>query len=124
MRIASSNGETVVRLAAMPTLANPFRWESVFETAHATYKFNVGLLGNSETGNAVRYVKTPELMEMVSQQRPVRVFLGFARFPVMQLADPGCMTRTLVQLADLRYTEPGRSRGSFSLEVPVDCPTQ
>jgi len=52
------------------------------------------------------------------------VFLGFARFPVLQLADPDCVTRTLVQIADLRYTEPGRSRGTFSLEMPVDCPNE
>jgi inner membrane protein len=123
-RIAGANGEAVARFAAMPTLANPFRWDCVFETERATYRFNLGLVGDAEPGNAVRYVKTPELMETVSQQRPARVFLGFARFPVMQLADPGCTTRTLVQLADLRYTEPGRSRGSFSLEVPVDCPMQ
>jgi hypothetical protein len=52
------------------------------------------------------------------------VFLGFARFPVMQLADPSCTSRTLVQLADLRYTEPGRSRGSFAFELPIDCPRE
>ena len=63
-------------------------------------------------------------MAAVSQQRPARVFLGFARFPVMQLAEPDCVTRTLVQLADLRYTEPGGSRGPFALEVPIDCPNE
>jgi hypothetical protein len=62
--------------------------------------------------------------ETIEAQRPVRVFLGFARFPVMQLADPDCATRTLVEIADLRYTEPGRARGTFSLEVPVDCPNE
>src|ERR1041385_7292983 len=30
-RIASKNGETVARLAAMPTLANPLQWDCVFE---------------------------------------------------------------------------------------------
>ena len=49
-----------------------------------------------------------------------QVFLGFARFPVLQVADPNCTTQTLVQFADLRYTEPGRN-GTFSLEVPVEC---
>ena len=123
-RLAGSNGEVVERLAAMPTLANPFRWDCVFETDRAMYRFNLGLVGNAEAGNAVRYVKTPELKEKVSEQRPARVFLGFARFPVMELEDPSCTTQTLVQLADLRYTEPGRSRGTFSLELPIDCPVQ
>ena len=125
-RMAAANGETVARLAAMPRLANPFRWDCVFETDRATYRFDVALLSDTTVGTAVRYTKPgPELKEVVdelSQQRPAQIFMNFARFPVMQLADPGCTTRTLVQLADLRYTEPGRSRGSFSLELPVDCP--
>lgn len=122
-RMASANGEAVARLAAMPRLANPFRWDCVFETDRATYRFNLGLLDDAPSGNPVRYVKPlPELKQTVSQQRPAQVFLGFARFPVMQLKDPGCTSRTLVQLADLRYTEPGQSRGTFALELPIDCP--
>jgi inner membrane protein len=120
-----ANGETVLRLAAMPRLANPFRWDCVFETDRAMYRFDLGLLSDG-AGNTVRYEKPgPDLtpvLDYVSQQRPAQVFLGFARFPVLKLADPGCTTRTLVQLADLRYTEPGRSRGTFSLELPIDCP--
>jgi hypothetical protein len=120
-----ANGETVVRLAAMPRLANPFRWDCAFETDRAMYRFDLGLLSDG-AGNPVRYEKPgPEMkpvLEYLSQQRPAQVFLGFARFPVLKLADPGCTTHTLVQLADLRYTEPGRSRGSFALELPIDCP--
>ena len=126
--MASTNGEVVARMAAMPTLANPFRWDCVFETDQATYRFDLGLVGDAPPNRTVRYPKPSgvlkEVVDAVSQQRPAQVFLGFARFPVMQLADPGCASRTLVQLADLRYTEPGRSRGSFSLEVPVDCPSE
>jgi len=110
----------------MPRLANPFRWDFVFETDRATYRFDVGIMGDNSTNNAVRYAKPEgelnQAMDTIAQQRPVRVFLGFARFPVTQLEDPGCTTQTLVQLADLRYTEPGQSRGSFTLDVPVDCP--
>ena len=118
-------GETVLRLAAMPRLANPLRWDCVFETDRAMYRFDLGLL-QDDTGKPVRYEKPgPDLqavVDYVSQQRSAQVFLGFARFPVLKLADPGCITHTLVQLADLRYTEPGRSRGTFSLELPIDCP--
>ena len=107
-------------------LANPFRWDCVFETDRATYRFDLGLTERTRHRNAVRYEKPAgeleAVMNTVSQQRAGAVFLGFARFPVMQLADPGCTTRTLVQLADLRYTEPGRSRGSFSLEVADRLP--
>jgi Predicted membrane-bound metal-dependent hydrolases len=124
-KMATANGETVARLAAMPRLANPFRWDCVFETDRAMYRFELGLTRDNSAAAAVRYPKpAPELFDIVSQQRPARVFLGFARFPVMQLADPDCTTRTLVQLADLRYTEPGRSRGSFAFELPIDCPRE
>ena len=126
-KLATANGETIARLAAMPRLANPFRWDCVFETDRAMYRFDLGLLSD-DAANPVRYEKPgPELKEVVdyvAEQRSARIFLNFARFPVMKVADPGCTTRTLVQLADLRYTEPGRSRGSFALELPIDCPVE
>ena len=119
-----ANGETIARLAAMPRLANPFHWDCAFETDRATYRFDFSLLG-TDTSNAVRYEKPgPELkhvVDYVSQQRSGQIFLNFARFPVLKVADPGCTASTLVQIADLRYTEPGRSRGTFSLELPIDC---
>ena len=124
LRLASLQAETVTRLAVMPTVANPFGWDCVFETDRANYRFSLSLLGSASPGNSVRYLKTPDLMEIVKQQKPGRVFLGFARFPVMQLDDPDCTTQTLVHLADLRYTEPRRSRGTFAVSIPIDCPTQ
>ena len=126
-RLVTPRGETVSRLAAMPTLADPLHWDCVFETDRATYRFRIFLLGDmSPSSRVVRYEKPSgelaEVMQSVSQQRPAQVFLDFARFPVAKLADPNCTTQTLVQLADLRYTEPGRSRGSFAVDLPVDCP--
>ncbi len=126
-RLMTPRGETVSRLAAMPTLADPLNWDCVFETDRATYRFRLFLMGDmNPSSRLLRYEKPSgelaEVMQTVSQQRPAKVFLGFARFPVAQLADPNCTTQTLVQLADLRYTEPGKSRGNFALELPVDCP--
>jgi inner membrane protein len=125
-RIAAPNSETVGRLAVMPTLANPLRWDCVFETDRATYRFPIMVNGNTPAGRVIRYQKPTgalaAALEEISGQKPSQVFLGFARFPVARLADPSCTTQTLVQLADLRYTEPGSSRGTFSVEMPVDCP--
>jgi inner membrane protein len=125
-RIAAPNSETVGRLAVMPTLANPLRWDCVFETDLATYRFPIMVNGNTPAGRVIRYQKPTgalaAALEEISGQKPSQVFLGFARFPVARLADPSCTTQTLVQLADLRYTEPGSSRGTFSVEMPVDCP--
>ena len=127
-RIAAPSGESVLRLAAMPTLANALRWDCVFETDRATYRFPVQLNGETPGGRVIRYPKPdPQLaaaVEAASLEKPAQVFLGFARFPVARLADPSCTTQTLLQLADLRYTEPGRSRGTFAVDLPVDCPGQ
>jgi inner membrane protein len=124
-KMVSANGETIARLAAMPRLANPFHWDCAFETDRAMYRFDFSLLG-ANASNAVRYEKPgPELknvVDYVSEQRSAQIFLNFARFPVMKLADPSCTTTTFVQLADLRYTEPGKSRGTFTLDLPIDCP--
>jgi hypothetical protein len=53
-----------------------------------------------------------------AQDARAKVFLEFARFPVSRV-EGSCPGSLLVQFADLRYTEPGARRGSFSLEVPV-----
>jgi inner membrane protein len=121
--------ETLSRYAVMPTLANPFRWDCVFETDRATYRFTIEVMSddNSPPPRVIRYEKPTgalaEAMNEVSTDRPVQIFLGFARFPVAKLADPNCTTETLLQLADLRYTEPGSRRGTFTLEQTVECPT-
>jgi inner membrane protein len=127
-RLAAPNGEIVSRLAAMPTVANPLRWDCVFETDQATYRFSVALNGQTPAGRVIRYPKPSGqlavTLEAAAREKPAHVFLGFARFPVARLTDPDCTTQTLLQLADLRYTEPGRSRGTFAVELPVDCPEQ
>ena len=120
-------GEPIRRLSVMPTLASPLHWDCVFETDRATYRFGLRLMSdNFPRTRVIRYEKPSgplaEVMENVSQDRPVQIFLGFARYPVARLADPNCTTDTLLQLADLRYTEPGSRRGTFTLEQPVDCP--
>jgi inner membrane protein len=124
-QLATRNGESISRLAAMPTLADPLRWDCVFETDRATYKFRLTIGDPEQPAKVLRYpnpatLTSPPVIEAEQDER-AKVLLGFARFPVMQLSDPNCTTRTLVQMADLRYTEPGTSRGTFALEVPVDC---
>jgi inner membrane protein len=126
--VAKMNTEELVRVAAMPTVANPTEWVCVMETNRATYRFNLSLLRSPpDSANIVRYEKPRglEAEEVAQAARDSRsqVFLGFARFPVVRIVGEDCATQTLVQFADLRYTEPGRARGTFSLDVPVECPT-
>ena len=140
--IAAQRGERFMRVAAMPTVANPFRWLCVAETDRAMYRFVVGLGENAAAAYAAnslvvgnpsasppaieRYEKVTgageQLVSSASRDPRAKVLLGFARFPIAQLESSDCIGRTLVQFADLRYTEPGASRGNFSLSVPVECP--
>ncbi|HEV7681452.1 MAG TPA: metal-dependent hydrolase [Pyrinomonadaceae bacterium] len=131
LAIANKNSEQVVKLAAMPTLANPIEWLCVFETNRATYKFDLSLLRDLPPSQTlVRFEKPAALaataVEQAERDERAQIFLGFARFPGMRVVGEDCARQTLVQFADLRYTEPGKApgggRGSFSLEVPVDCP--
>jgi inner membrane protein len=122
--VANQNNESVAELAAMPTLANPLNWQAVFETDRATYRFDLRLRGQRDLSRLVRFEK-PEpsakpMVEEALKTRPARIFMDFARFPVARV-DPNCTNQTLVQFADLRYTEPGSGRGSFALDVPVEC---
>lgn len=125
--IANSHSEQIINLAAMATVANPNGWLCVMKTDRATYRFDLSLLGSRSAPPAfVRYenlegIQT-EAVEEAERDYRAQVFLGFARFPVMRVVGEDCITQTLVQFADLRYTEPGNGRGTFSLDVPVDCP--
>ncbi len=126
--IVSQYGESITDIAAMATLANPFRWSCVLETESAAYRFELSLAGSqSALSRLVRHERADNTdspaVEQALQDERARIFLDFARFPVAKVVGADCMTQTLVQLADLRYTQPGSGRGTFSLDVPVDCPT-
>ncbi len=126
--VAGEHGEIASRIAAMPTLANPLRWSCVFETERATYRFELSLIGSHRRSKLVRYDKeepsgNPALAQAIRDSRS-QILLEFARFPVVRVTGEDCLTQTLVQFADLRYTEPGRERGTFSLTVPVECPVE
>ena len=126
--IADSNSESLLRVAAMPMVADPTTWMVVMETDRAGYRFRSSVLMSGSVGqNAVRFEKPPgsetEIVARAEQDPRAKIFLGFARFPAMRVVPQDCATQTLVQFADLRYTEPGKGRGTFSLDVPVDCAT-
>ena len=133
--IALQRSERFIRVAAMPTAANPFRWLCIAETDQAMYRFFVGVGDQSAELNKVsadlptpieRYEKptgqAERLVAAASLDPRAQILLGFARFPIARVEGDDCTGQALVQFADLRYTEPGASRGNFSLSVPVDCP--
>jgi inner membrane protein len=140
--IASQRSERFKRVAAMPTAANPIQWLCVAETDRAMYRFFVGIddkISTEDLANSIvdgyrassgivieRYQKPTgqdeRLVSAAARDPRAQVLLGFARFPIARVENANCNGQALVQFADLRYTEPGASRGAFSLNVPVDCP--
>jgi inner membrane protein len=139
--LAAQRGERFIRVAAMPTAANPFQWLCVAETDRAMYRFLVGV-GNrasADLPNSIpnesrsgaptaseRYEKptgqAARLVSLASRDPRAQILLGFARFPIARVESDNCRGQALVQFADLRYTEPGASRGNFALTVSVECP--
>jgi hypothetical protein len=65
--------------------------------------------------------RAAELSALAAEDRRAKILLNFARFPIARVPDENCVSQTIVQIADLRYTEPGATRGTFSLNVPVEC---
>ena len=141
--IASQRGERFIRVAAMPTAANPFQWLCVAETDRAMYRFFSGVTGDQTSAGDLSYLIRPEdrsnerkaieryekpmgaagrLVSVASRDPRAQVLLGFARFPIARVESDDCTGQALVEFADLRYTEPGASRGGFALTVPVECP--
>lgn len=126
-KLSVSRGETLGRVAAMPVLADPFRWLCVADTNQATYRYLLSLTGSEDEpiGEVARFEK-PQGSEAVAAERAsaderAQIFLDFARFPASRVQGD-CLSELLVQFADIRYTEPGASRrGTFSLEVPLAC---
>jgi inner membrane protein len=141
-QISSAQGENFVRTIATPTVANPFRWLCVAETDRAMYRFSVSIGPGefqtdpskmiegrrSDSATAVERYEKPsgrsaELVSMASKDRRAQILVGFSRFLAAHVESDNCIGQTLVQFADLRYTEPGESRGNFSLDVSVECPS-
>jgi inner membrane protein len=131
--------ERVLRVAAMPTLANPLRWSCVAETDRAIYRYTVTLTDSSahnplavvegyqrDQPEAIERYEKPtgraaQLTALAAEDRRAKILVNFARFPIARVQDENCVSQTIVQIADLRYTEPGATRGTFSLNVPVEC---
>jgi hypothetical protein len=130
-QLANSRGERIVKVASMPMTATPFRWQSVAETDRAIYRYPTAITGDDRATDlsGVRRFEKPtgraaELVSIAEHDRRAQEFLLFARFPIAVPEPSDCIGQALVQFADIRYTEPGATRGTFSVNVPVDCPAR
>ncbi|HEY9404599.1 MAG TPA: metal-dependent hydrolase, partial [Pyrinomonadaceae bacterium] len=88
---ATRTGESVLRVAATPSFADPSKWRVLAETDRATYRFDTSLLAHVETEVEVpaaahaRFEKpqgdAAALARLAAGDSRARIFLDFARFP-------------------------------------------
>ena len=126
MDFPSEPEKMLTRVAATPLPADPRAWRCLAETSSATYRFdiNVNAAAPGDVRNLVSVEKptgeAAALVSRASDDERARVLLDFARFPVARVRRDEA-GGWVVQLADLRFTEPGqRARpGGFALDVTV-----
>jgi inner membrane protein len=98
-----------LRVAAFPTVANPFRWHGLVETASAYSLHELNLLGQFDPGEAeVFYKPDPHpAIDRARQTSVFRSFLGFSQYPlwrVIPLSEPENGVR--VEAMDMRFGNP------------------
>lgn len=111
-----------LHLAAMPVLGDPARWMGLIETDSATYRINY-YWNKAEPLDRTEIFEKPagddaQAVELAKEDPRVKILMGFSRFPGIAV-QRDCASQTLVQFADLRYTEPASQKGSFNLEVKI-----
>lgn len=103
------DGETPLRTAAFPGLANPFRWRGLVETPAAYSVHEINLLGTFDPTAAEWYPKPPftPQMEKASETPDFRAFLRFAQYPLWAATPaPEPEGAKEVRLFDLRFGTP------------------
>lgn len=102
--------------AALPTPFDPFRWRALVDAGNAYWTGEVRL--NGPAAPLRRREKTPETAAVIrvrESSRVASVFLDFARFPWLRVAQTAAGTE--VTWTDLRFERPGRE--SFVTRVVV-----
>jgi inner membrane protein len=106
--------EAPLRVAAMPSPANPFRWTGLVEGKEFLEVYpDLNLLEEFDpSGGAIFYKPEPSPdLKRAGETEPFRVFLGFAQWPlwrVTPVAEPE--QGRLVELMDLRFGAPENRR--------------
>ena len=103
------DGAAPVRVAALPSPANPLRWRGLVETADFYVVEDVDLTGDFDPSAGRRFYKPQESAARLAAARtPVfRDFLRFAEYPLWRVepvVEPRSGTR--VEAMDLRFGNP------------------
>jgi membrane-bound metal-dependent hydrolase YbcI (DUF457 family) len=103
--------------AALPTFLSPFRWRILHQIGRQYETHEIDLLVRGETREASARPLSPGMVhpgavdhwvELASAAPTARVFLAFARFPVLFVSRrPG--GDVMVRWNDIRFAQPGRT---------------
>jgi inner membrane protein len=124
MSAVTYNGATATRIAAYPSIIDPFRWLGVVETADflQTLPVNSARPEVDPRGEARTYYKPEETPVTLAAKQSYfgRVYLDWAVFPFVESQTlEGDYKGYVVEFRDLRYAYPGRSvLGGFVLLSP------
>jgi inner membrane protein len=111
-----------LRVSASPYPLNPFRWYGVAETADFYARADV-VNGEVDPQGEMSFRYKPEETAASRAARQTylgRVFLDWARYPLLEtetLAEP---RRYIVRFIDVRYLYPGRNEAVLSPRVELD----
>jgi inner membrane protein len=109
------------RSSALPTMANPFAWMGVVETATSFHIEDVNALDASGSPDEVQKFEKPQpspALAAAMKTRGGKIMLDFARFPWAQVNETE--DGYLVSLSDLRFYNPSAPGRSFTLDVQLD----
>jgi hypothetical protein len=103
------DGAAPSRVAALPTVGNPFRWRGLVETAEAYSVYDVNLLGEFDPRRGRRFYKpAPDpAIATAARTRAFTEFLRFSQYPLWRVApvwEPEAGTR--VEAMDMRFGTP------------------
>jgi len=100
-------GSPAVRVAAFPSVANPFAWHGLVDTGDAYLRYEMNLLDEFDPASArVLHRRSPDQREgaavkAASQTAAFRAFMSFARYPMWSFTPEGDNLR--VDAWDVRF---------------------
>ncbi len=107
-------GEAPIRVGAMPTPGNPFRWVGLVEGSSSFRIYPDLNLASSFDPAAGRTLYKPEsgpAIEIAEHTPAFKIFRGFSQWPLWQVTSAaGADTQTVVQAIDLRFGMPPEPR--------------
>ena len=113
--------ENPQRVAAFPTVVNPFSWVGVVETASAFHVLAVSAFDSEVNADRLRVFHKPEpsrALDAALATRTARVFAGFARFLWVRVEENEDGYQAT--LRDLRYASPDGLRPAFAVDIKLD----